>query len=222
MAVSMAIGLTAAAVTASAVASLRLARADTERDRAEYALDGAEVVAIVALLQSPLEQRYAWTANEGGESFAVLAEPEAAKLSYAAAAALGDGDLARLAASPAQARRRLADLASVTPIAPAAKVRLVDVGAVWRACARSLISPLGRGGALSLAAPIPPAAGALNWRVGAVWRIRVANSRGWVEDRLVRFTGDGRHPAAVVERDVYRTSEKAGACDGFVDPRPPV
>ena len=64
------------------------------------------------------------------------------------------------------------------------------------------------------AAVAPVDQGEVSWRIGEVWRLQISGAGdGWADDRIVRFTGDPTHPAAVVERRLARGSGKAGVCD---------
>jgi hypothetical protein len=141
-----------------------------------------------------------------------LAEPEAAKVDMAHAAQWDESTMVRLGvADAAQLRARLAALAD----SEAAAIATADAAPTWRACARSLISPYGSASAPQSAKASSPSGASINWRIGEVWRIRVALANGWVDDRIVRFTGDLTHPAAVVGRRLMRGDAEGERCDAL-------
>jgi hypothetical protein len=204
-AVSLALALVAAALTTAAVSELRSAHADLVRTQDDYALDAAQTRAALGLIATTSSGRLRWTLPDGGE---VLAEPEADKLDLADAAKLDDATLARLGVSdPDGLRRRLADLGG----ADAADVGLADAAPLWRACARSIVSPLGTATKILYAPAAMPSSSGVDWRIGQVWRIRTALA----DDRIVRFTGTPLDPAAVIERKVTQGGQETERCDGI-------
>jgi hypothetical protein len=209
-AASLAIALMAAAVMTAGVSELRFARADLRRSQADYALAGAQTRAALSVLQAGNSGRLLWSPTGAAEA---LAEPEAAKLDLAHAVQLDDATLAKFGVSDAgPLRDRLAALGR----ADAAEIVGADAAPLWRACARSVISPYGSASKLQLATASSPAASTgMQWRIGEVWRIRVVLAGGWVDDRVVRFTGDPNQPAAVVERRMTRGEQEGNRCDAL-------
>ena len=140
-AVSLALALGAAALMAAAAAELRSSRADLERERAEYSLDGAQQLAAAQLLQTERSERLRWAIEDGdGRQVTVLGEAEGAKASFEVAAAAPLQLLRRLGSIDAVAlQQRLKALAAepsrITAVAD------LDVSPLWKACAPSAISP---------------------------------------------------------------------------------
>lgn len=219
LAVSLAIAILAAALVMRGVAVLKLARADYRRSQAEYALSGAQVLAVARLLDSSRSGRLAWSL--GGldpQDVALLAEPEAPKLALAASGNLDDKTLAALGAiDPEQARLRLARLeaASATPD----EIEAVDGGDVWRACAPSAISPWGRAQAVSLGATREPDQEPGGARAGQVWRVRASTHDGWTDERIVRLIGRAQSPSAIIWRRFGRGAGKGVTCDRTIQAR---
>ncbi len=212
--VSLAIALVATAVTATSVAELRLARTDLRRMQAEYGLAGAETLAAMTVLESRQAGRLRWRFSTDLGPVEALAEPEAAKLGYGAAADLDDGSLARLGVGdPARVRAKLRGLA-LTKTAALTALRDADLSPRWRDCAASAISPVGQGSKLGVPAPAEPQGSGSAWHAGEVWRIRVS-AAGWTEDRLVRFTGSEDHPAAIIDRRLVR-GEETEKCETLI------
>jgi hypothetical protein len=216
--VSLALAIMVTAVMVRSTSELRRARADLERTRAEYALEGAAAAAEISILQSRPADRYAWSLSNDLGAFEVLAEAEAPKLALAKADALDDTRLAQLGVQNADAlRARLLDLSTYETTAP--EVASADASPAWKACGPSLVSLWGFQSAPHLAPSTEPdnAGGAV--RLGEVWRIRTRSGQGLTDDRVVRFTGDSQHPAAVLARRLYQT-KKGDTCDSFADVKP--
>lgn len=210
--VSLALAMIASAVTASSIAELGSARADLERARQDLALDASQQAASFALLTARQDERLRWTTAGPSGPVSVLAEPEDPKTSLAGAAAHGGEPFIRLGvADPGALQNRLRALAS----SPAAEFQLeeADSATLWRACARSAISPYGKAETFVPTKAAAPVTGAISWRVGETWRLRVVNQGGWADDRIVRFTGDPNHPVAVVERRLERSGRGGEACE---------
>jgi hypothetical protein len=207
------------AVMVRSGAELSRARADLERTKAEYALDGAAATAEIALLQSRPAERYAWTLSNSLGTFQILAEAEAPKLGLKVANALDESLVSSLGVTDrAGLQSRLAALADRR--APGPEIAGADLAAGWKACGRSLVSPWGLQSAAHLARSVEPDLAGDSPRLGEVWRIRSISARGFTDDRIVRLTGDPAHPAAVVERRLYRSSDKGETCDRFADAKP--
>jgi hypothetical protein len=217
LAVSLAVAVLAAGLVMRGVAALKLARADFRRSQAEYALSGAQALAVTRLLESSGPGRLAWSvgALDDGD-IALLAEAEAPKLRLAAAAKLGDKALAALGSDdPGAARLRLADLdaASATPD----QIQAVDAGGAWKACAPSAISPWGMAETVRLEATREPNAEPGGARVGQVWRIRAVADDGWTDERIVRLIGRAESPAAMIWRRFGRGEGKGVTCDKTIE-----
>jgi hypothetical protein len=208
-AVSLALAIVAAAMTTAAVSELRFAHADLARTQDQYALDAAQTRAALGLIATTSRGRLRWMLPEGAE---ILAEPEADKLGLADAAKLDDETLARLGVTdPDRLRGRLADRGD----ADAADIGMADAAPLWRACARSVVSPLGSATKILYAPSAAPRSPGVDWRIGQVWRIRAALANGWVDDRIVRFTGNPLDPAAVIERKAGLGGQEKERCDGI-------
>jgi hypothetical protein len=206
-AISLAVAVMATALTAAGVAELRQAHADLSRTQADYALAGVQTRAVLSVLMAKTTSPLRWSPTGAAEA---LAEPEAAKLGLEDAAQLDDASLARFGVTDAaQLRTRLAGLVQ----ADAAEITTADAAPGWRACARSMISPYGTAPKLQLAKASRPAGASVQWRLGDVWRIRIVLANGWVDDRIVRFTGNMAHPAAVVERRLMRGQQEGDRCE---------
>jgi hypothetical protein len=212
MVISLTLALGVTALTANSAAHLRLARADLERTQTEAMLAGAHQHALLAMLTAGPSGRFTWTASTGGGTARVLAEPEADKISVEAAASLGDRAFKPLGLEDvATARSNLKRL--VKSAVFGADLQGVDPSPRWRACAGSLLSIYGGAKTFQLAPAQSPRGGEPVLRTGEVWRIRVAAPGGWTDDRLVRFTGDQLHPAAVILRRFTKTAPGGEACD---------
>ncbi len=219
LAVSLAVAILAAALVVRGVSALKLTRADLRRSQAQYALSGAQALAATRLVNGARSERLAWSIESlDDRGVAVLAEAEAPKLRLAAGARLDDKALALLGADdPAGARARLAvlDAETATPDGIAA----ADVGATWRACATSAISPWGVAEALSLATVQAPGQDQDGPRTGQVWRVRAATADGWTDERIVRLIGRVEKPAAVIWRRFGRTANGGATCDRTINSR---
>ena len=212
IAVSLALGLIATALTGLASAELKTARGDFGRMQTEYALDAAHAAAALALFKTEKAQRLRWTLTTRDGTFDVLAEPEASKTGYSIAAKLDDADLHRLdVGDPDPLRLRLK--AELDAPASRARVQDLDASPTWRACAPSVISRYGGGGKLALSKAKQPDERRFSWRSGEVWRVMIASRAGWTDERIVRFTGDPLHPAAVVDRRFSREGSTDGKCE---------
>jgi hypothetical protein len=200
LAVSLAVAILAAGLVMRGVGMLKLARADFRRTQAQYALSGAQALAVTRLLNGSGPGRLAWRVDalDTGD-IKLLAEAEAPKLRLAAAPDLDDKALAQLGAvDPGQARLRLAGLDA--SIATPDQVEGADGGADWRACAASAVSPWGAAQVLSLEPTRAPDLEPGGARAGQVWRIRATTTDGWTDERIVRLIGRAERPDAVIWR----------------------
>ena len=217
LAVSLAMAIVAAALVMRGVAALKLARADFRRSQAEYALSGAQALAVTHLFKSSGSGRLAW--RTGGLDIGnviLLAEAEAPKLRLAAASQLDDKALSALgAADPGQARLRLAGLEAAT--ATPDQVEAADAGGDWRICAASAISPWGMAEAVRLGPVREPDQDPGGGRAGQVWRIRAATEDGWTDERIVRLVGRAESPSAMIWRRFGRGEGRGVTCDKTIE-----
>lgn len=207
IAVSLSLAVVATALMARSIGTLRAARADFERTRAEYQLAGVQQRAALALMM-------------GSGSGSVIAEREAAKISVATAADLDSGTLSRFGVkNPERLTAWLRDAAAAGPTPPADLVA-ADQAAGWRACAPAMISAFGRAASLN-----PPQDGSrietgVKPGLGEVWRLRASTPKGWTDERIVRFTGVSQRPASVIWRRFYRSVGEGKSCAAiFVQPK---
>lgn len=213
--ISLAIGVIASAVVAASVGALRQERADYGRVQAQFALEGAQAQAAFDLASGQTLGPTHWQVRFGGVSFEAIAEPELPKLSLTNAAALADTQFTRWGiGAPAVLKARLETLAAqktqvANLIAPA------DSAANWRLCARSAISPYGVSAAVPIALPTTLQPGAVVSRTGQLWRLRLASGDGWVDDRIVRFTGAADHPLSVAAQTFGRGAQMGNTCQAL-------
>lgn len=211
--IATAIAMVTIAYVSRSTVELRLARADFKKTQIEYLLAGAHNVALLAIATSNKPPPYRWSVPSQRHAFSVIAEPERPKMSLAAAPNLDDETLDRLGVQdPAAARQALAGLPVVEGLSwPSDAAKAPG----WRSCAASIISPYG-------AADLPPALTYVEpesgtddskWRAGEVWRIAVTDEAGWRDERIVRFTGNGLNPAAVISRRLSRGWKETLACE---------
>jgi len=209
---ALAIALIAAALVGRSVAALRLARADMARTQVDYGLDGAHFAAAATIVRSLDEGPFGWSISTDVGWVEVIAESETGKLGVKAASQLPDGVVAAFGvADPAALKAKMAQIDAQDLTAEVAEL---DPAPLWRACAPRMISAFGTAKAFTYAAPGEPRAerDLPNWRVGEVWRVRGTTATGWRDDRIVRFTGDARHPAATVARRMARSHVGEGTC----------
>jgi hypothetical protein len=216
--ISLSLAIVATAVSNRSLAALELARADFERTRAEDALGGVQQGADLTIMQAPRAAPFQWTTPSDLGPADVLAEPEAPKLTLAAAAELDDASLSRFGVrDPAALRARLKTLALDNKTD--ANLEDADASPLWASCAPSIISQDGTAIALPAISPKPlTGGGSGQGRLGEVWRIRTASSHGWVDERTVRFTGDLTNPARTIRRRLFKTSIGDGQCDALFKP----
>jgi hypothetical protein len=214
--ISLAIALVATAVTARALTTLRLSRADLDRVRAESRLDGAQLSASLVVLAQTTSQRLSWDMQADAEPYEVIAEPEAVKLNAAALSITEDAALQALgAADPDRVRDQLKRASSISTLSED-DLALADPSPVWRGCAGSIISSYGRADKAFVpraVAPAFPTDLTEGSRAGEIWRIRVADQRGWTDERIVRLTGQADHPTVILDRRFYRRAKGGDPCD---------
>lgn len=211
--ISMAIAVVTIAFISRSTTELRLARADFKKTQAEYLLAGAHNVALLAIATSNKPPPYRWTVPSLGKAFQVIAEPERPKLSLEAAAALDDSVLDQLGVQDHEVlRTKLAQLPVVEGLPWAADASSAKG---WRACAGALISFYGAADFAPTLSYVEPDSGKddSRWRAGEVWRIAVTDEDGRRDERIVRFTGNGLNPAAVISRRLSRGWKENLACE---------
>lgn len=214
--VSLALALVAVGMVARSTMMLRQARADLARSQAEHALDGAQLEAAATVIRAGAGSAFRWALSTDLGWTEALAESEAEKLDFAAAAALPETTLARFGVADAAALK--ARLAAAAEAAPDVDVVDLDASPLWRACGPSLVSPFGARSVFARPAYAEPSVGREDpaWRVGEVWRVRITSAEGWRDERFVRFTGDARRPVAVVARRLTRTDGGERSCDAVL------
>jgi hypothetical protein len=195
---------------------LQLARSDLQRTEVEYALAGAQLEAAATVVRSGQMGPFHWASSTDLGFVDIVAEPESPKLTLAAAATLPRAALEAFGAADAEAlqSRLAASAGNANPV----NVTELDPSPLWRACGPRLVSPFGGRTAYQFVPDQQPEPGKKTawWRVSEVWRIRVATAAGWRDDRIVRFTGDAKHPAATVARWLSRGEGDGGRCEGLL------
>lgn len=210
---SMAIALVVAGSMAVAGAELRAARRDLERVQRDAWFDSVHLRAAYQVATTAGPGRIGWRDSWDGSDYDVLAEPEASKATARGASTNWDDAVFRaLGVSPDRVRPLLASSSS----RQRADLLEIDPAPTWRFCILSLISPIGSGSAVDLEPPRGPETAEIDWRTGQVWRVRIRAADGWTDDRLVRWSGDGRAPAYVIDRQLYRLRESSVPCESIV------
>jgi hypothetical protein len=206
-------GVGALALSLVAAAGLQLARTDAQgaaraaaRLREAYAADGVATAAAWTILHAADDGVRTWREATSQGDFSITVEPEGRKLALDEAS----GPQGRLALTrwlgPAgdDVAQRLGDLARHKGGVPSrAELITLSPSPLWRRCGLSFLSAHSRlSGNVLGAGQGTQVAGAAMERTGQVWRIAVARGERPMLDRLVRFTGDPKAPAAVVEETV--------------------
>jgi len=211
--ISLALAVVAAAATATAIMQLTVARSDFTQDQLATAIDGVQAQAAFAVSTADRANRLRWIIPSAVGPAHVLAEAEGAKLSPAAASVLGETFFARFGvADTEELQDRLKALNKAEGIGPG--LEGADAAPLWRSCARSLISVYGDAKVAQTLTASVPFMDTSVWHVGDVWRVR-ASLNGWVDDRTVRISGDGLHPAQTIDRRFYRASKGDDQCDAL-------
>jgi hypothetical protein len=212
-----AISLVVTALMVRGLSDLHLAQAELARTKVEYALGSAQNAAMLAIATSSQPPPYQWTIASLGAAIDVIAEPERPKMSPQAGAKLDDAPLAILGAGdPAVLRAKLAGMTlgpTLLWIADQAD------SPTWRTCAPSLISEFGQADVIAPPQYGEPVSGrqAGFWRAGEVWRVVVTDPQGWRDERIIRFTGNGLSPAAVLGRRLSRGWKGIETCQKLFD-----
>jgi hypothetical protein len=215
MVFSLALALIATVSVQRGATVLRLSRVDLQRRQMEYALDGAQLSAAATVIRSGAGGPYHWSLASDVGWLDALAERESDKVDLGHAAQLDDQIFQALGVSDiAELKVRLAAAAA----RPSADIASLDSAKLWRACAPSLISPFGGKAQLQPHDMQQPHMGDLTpaWRVAELWRMQVTTGTGWRDERIVRFTGDAVHPAAVVSRRLSRGNGGQGQCEAIL------
>lgn len=214
---SLAFATIGVSMVGNAARLVQLSKADLERSRFEHTMDGMHLVAAAAVVRSGQPGPFAWSPGSDLGPTLVTAESEAEKIDLATAAELDDTVFQALGVAQPMALRAalLREAEAQTP----AHVADLDPAPNWRECAAAFISPFGQAERPRHVAPIEPDAANAPpaWHIGETWRVRVATTAGWRDDRIVRFTGDARHPAAIVTRRLSRTGSRGGECNEILD-----
>lgn len=217
MIASMSLAMVAAALATAGVSELRRARAEHGKLADGYALEAAQRLAALEILQNGAQGRLSWSIESPSGEIGVLAEPEWAKETLAAAGKDEDHALIRFGVRNPSA---LADRLAAADFARAdeAWIEGLDPAPLWRRCAASMISRFGGSPKLALAQAETPDHKGFAWRPGEVWRVRASLADGWVDDRVVRFTGDALQPMSTIERRVSRRKNEEAACAPLITP----
>jgi hypothetical protein len=201
---------------ARGVITLHLSAVELARTQQEFALDGVALSAETAIIRNAGSGPFQWVLTTAGGETEVLAEPEVDKTSLAAAASLSDTVLAAFGVQDLSALR--ARLATLTAPGAAPNVATLDPAALWVACGPSAFSSYGQLDRVAFTPRTAPTEVAAQpaWHIGEAWRLRITTSAGWRDDRIVRFTGNPQHPAAVVSRTFAKVGDGGGACDDLL------
>lgn len=210
---SLALALIATALVQRSTRQLRLSRQDLQKVQMAYALDGAQLVAAATVVRTGAGGPYRWPLSTDVGWVEAVAEPEAAKVGLAAAAQLNDSVFHAMGVDDIDGLRGRLSASAIA--GPLLDVGQLDAAPLWKACAASVISSFGSMSAIQPINVQQPHMGDLTpqWRVGEVWRMQATTSTGWRDERIVRFTGDALHPAAVVLRQMSRGQGGQEQCD---------
>jgi hypothetical protein len=213
---SLAFALVAIAFVQRSTSQLLLSRQDLQRMQMAYALDGAQLSAAATVVRTGAGGPYRWPLSTDVGWVEAVAESESSKLGLAAAAQLDDSVFRDLGVDDIDALR--ARLVAAAMGSATLDVGQLDAAPLWKTCAASLISSFGTASTVQPNSVQQPHMGDLTpeWRVGEVWRMQVTTSTGWRDERIVRFTGDALHPAAVVLRRLSRGQGGQEQCDAVI------
>lgn len=216
MVFSLALALVAAAFVGRSVGQLRLARADLERTQTEYALAGAHLAAAAEVVRSTKVPPFHWSFATDVGLVDATAAPQSDLLGLAASSRLDDATLQRFEIADLDGLRT--KLAAAANGDPGLDIATLDDAPLWRACAGQMISPFGSQTTFTYQPPTEPGLGLkpASWRIGEVWRIVITTGAGWRDARIMRFTGDARHPAATVVREFTRSHKGGTSCEAIL------
>ena len=217
--VSLAITTVVTATLLFSLGRLHAAKASLRRTQIDYAMEGAQVSAIVTLMGAP-SRRLSWRIESPSGSIDMVAEPEAQKVAPSAAEkALSDSVLRTLGVvDVAAARGRLAELAA-KPKATVQDLQKLEPTRMWAHCARSILSPWGLADKVQLTRTEAPTFGENTSRSGETWRI-VATLSGRSDDRTVILTGDTRRPVIARDRQPVQAGKGLLDCETLFEPAP--
>jgi hypothetical protein len=209
---SVGLALIVSALVARNVEMLYLSKADLERDRQEFGLDGAHFIAASTIVRHGEPGPFRWTVTTDVGHAEVIAEFEADKIALSAAHQ-ADDEFEYLHVADAVALK--ARLTAAGEAAPIASIASLDASPLWQKCADSVFSAYGDKTHLAAVAYHSPGTVASEpaWHIGEAWRVRITTSAGWRDERIVRFTGDPQHPAATVHRDFGRVTGGGDQCE---------
>jgi hypothetical protein len=212
---ALGLALVASMLVQRSTSVLRLSRSDLQRTQMDYALDGAQLSAAAAIVRTGAGGPYRWSLPSDAGWLEAVGEAEGDKVSLSAAAQLDERIFRAMEVPDIESlRARLVAAAGEPPILDVGEL---DAAPLWRSCAASLISAFGTKAMAPAIVMQTPHMGDLRpaWRVGEVWRLQVTTTAGWRDERIVRFTGDAFHPAAVVLRRLSRGNGGQGPCDAI-------
>ena len=215
--ISAAISMVVVALMTRTLSDMHLAQSELTRAKVDYALSSAQNVAMLAIATSSQPPPYRWTIASLGQAYDVIAEPERAKMSPQAFATLSDAAVSAFAVQDVASLR--VRLGSVMIGPDLIWMADQDAAATWQSCAPAVVSPFGQATVLTPPSYVDPISGKQsgNWRAGEVWRIQVTEQDGWRDERVVRFTGNGLKPAAVLGRRVSRGWKGAQTCQSLFE-----
>lgn len=215
--IALSLSLVAAATVSAGVSSLSLARKELKRTQVEMTLNAAHSETIFTLLTQASAPRLGWTIATDSGPVDILAERETIKLPLKDAASLGDDQFAKLGVVDAERLR--ARLRALNAGGSTQDLNLADLDTAvdWRACAASMISAYGRGATFALQEPKTPSPTLTSSPPGDLWRVRASSGGLWFDERVVRLTGDVRHPAAIIERRSGRSASGQIQCGEVIN-----
>lgn len=216
MVFALTLAIVGASMVVRSVELLQLSRNDFERVQIDYGLSGAQLSAAASVVRSTQDPPYRWTLGSGVGWLDIRAEPEQALLTLDAASSLPDGALTLFGVT--DVTRLRARLSAQSGSASIVDVSRLDVAPLWRLCGPLLTSSHGGQTRFKHLIAQEPTVGSklASWRVGEVWRITATTATGWRDERIVRFTGDAHHPAAVVVRRLTRGEIEGARCDAIL------
>lgn len=213
MVFALTLAIVGASMVVRSVELLQLSRNDYQKVQIDYGLGGAQLSAAASVVRSTQDPPYRWTLGSDVGWLDVRAEPEQPKLTLDAASSLPDAALTPFGVTDAAGLR--ARLAAQSDNTGMVDISRLDRAPLWRLCSALLISSHGGQVRFKHLVGQEPTIGSklASWRVGEVWRITATTATGWRDERIVRFTGDAHHPAAVVVRRLTRGEIEGARCD---------
>lgn len=213
MTVGLAIGLAATVLLVRSELDLAHARRGLERVEAEYRLDAVQTIT-ARTVEGETDGLKLHRIDFEDTSASVAVEAERGKLLPAAAARLPDDWLAALGvAEPAALKARLRLWPKDQPLYMQSLADL-DPSPLWKACAAEVIS--GHGAPPGVAAAVRKGELVSAGKVQTL-RLRAVADDGWIDDRVIRLTGDAANPVVVLDRRFYRRLGDEPACPAAPD-----